>query len=85
MNPIHGCIKNFAPTPLVPFHFPSMVIASTTDPYCSIEIVQNMAKKWGSELKNVGDKHHIGNDAKLGDWTEGKSLFIDFIKKLKNP
>lgn len=63
--------KGFENTPLMPFDFPSIVVASTNDEYASIEYAQKLAMLWGSEFINVGNKGHINALSGLGFWEEG--------------
>lgn len=63
--------KGFKNTPLMPFDFPSIVVASTNDEYASIEYAQKLAMLWGSEFINVGNKGHINALSGLGFWEEG--------------
>ncbi len=72
-------IKNFSPVPEVQFSFPSIVIASQNDPYCAVRRAQRMAKSWGGQFMNVGDRHHLGDSANLGDWKEGLILLAEFL------
>ena len=43
--------RGFAPVPTDPLPFPSMVVASTTDPLVSVERAQGFAADWGSRLQ----------------------------------
>jgi uncharacterized protein len=80
-NPIPE-IQDFHPTPLKRFSFPTMLIASETDPYCDIEHSKTLAKHWGSTFHNAGDRHHIGSSANLGDWKEGQKLLESFLETI---
>lgn len=67
--------KGFENTPMLPFSFPSIVVASTNDPYASIEYTQTLARAWGSGFVNVGALGHINTQSALGFWDEGFALF----------
>jgi hypothetical protein len=54
--------------------FLSTVVASTNDPYVSLERASQFAQSWGSRLVNVGDGGHINSESGLGDWPEGFAL-----------
>ncbi len=71
----------FETTPLLPFDFPSIVVASTNDEYVSIEYAENLAKAWGSEFVNIGDKGHINTQSALGFWDEGFALLEKLRQK----
>ena len=74
-------IRNFAPIPLKKLYFPSILITSSNDPYISVERATILAKKWGSQLINIGHKGHINTESNLGIWEEGlnylESLEVD--------
>lgn len=64
----------FAPPPLQRFSFPSIVVASTDDPYSSLAHSQTYASVWGSRLVNVGAVGHINASSGLAQWLEGFAL-----------
>jgi len=64
----------FSVTPTKPFDFPSIVVASTDDPYATIEYTSHLAKAWGSKLVNIGAYGHINANSGLGVWAEGYEL-----------
>jgi len=64
----------FSTTPTKPFSFPSVVVASTDDPYGIIENSSSLAKAWGSQFVNIGACGHINASSGLGEWPEGYEL-----------
>lgn len=64
----------FAPVPVQPFPFPSIVVISTDDPYGSPEYSHELARAWGSRIVDIGNCGHINADSGLGDWPEGYAL-----------
>lgn len=58
------------PTNKLPF--PSIVVASTDDPYGGVPFSQACAAAWGSRWENIGPRGHINADSGLGDWDEGQ-------------
>lgn len=64
----------FSPLPLKPFAFSSIVVASTNDPYASLEFAKSAAYAWGSRFVNIGPVGHINSKSGLGEWDEGFSL-----------
>jgi predicted alpha/beta hydrolase family esterase len=58
------------------------VVASTDDPYGSLEYVQNRAQQWNSRLVKIGAAGHINALSNLGEWLEGKSIMDDFVESL---
>lgn len=67
-------IAGFDHPPLDPLPFPSVVVASTDDPYGSVEFAQSCAQAWGSHFVDAGARGHINADSGLGDWPEGYVL-----------
>ena len=61
----------FSPLPLKPLAFPSIVVASTNDPYGSAAFARSAASAWGSRLVNISAAGHINAKSGLGDWNEG--------------
>ncbi len=54
--------------------FPSMVVSSTDDPFCSAERSAQMASGWGSAAVSLGARGHINGESGLGNWPEGWAL-----------
>jgi len=64
----------FAPMPLVRLPFPSVVVASSNDPFVTIVRAQAFATAWGGEFVMIGEAGHINGASGLGDWPEGLAL-----------
>jgi predicted alpha/beta hydrolase family esterase len=64
----------FAPMPLDRLPFASRVVASTNDPYVTLERARSFAAAWGSELTLVPDAGHLNGAAGFGPWPEGYAL-----------
>jgi predicted alpha/beta hydrolase family esterase len=71
----------FAPMPLYRLPFPSVVVASTDDPYVTAERARTFAEAWGSRMVTVGDAGHINSQSGLGDWPAGFAL----LQELRRP
>lgn len=71
----------FAPMPLGRLPFPSVVVASTDDPYVTLERARTFAASWGSRLVTLGDAGHINGQSGLGDWPAGFAL----LQELRRP
>jgi len=65
----------FSPVPFHPFAFPSIVVASSNDPYGSLEFAGSCALAWGSRFINIGPAGHINSESGLGEWAEGFALY----------
>lgn len=64
----------FAPMPLRELPFRSIVVASSNDPYVSLERAHQFAAAWGSDLIAVGAAGHINTDSGHGAWAAGQQL-----------
>jgi len=73
---------SFANPPTEPFRFPSILIASSNDPYATPDYSRRRARQWGSQLVEAGDRGHINAGSGLGDWGEGRAMLGDFMTKL---
>jgi len=51
--------------------FPSVLLASQNDPFCSFARAKAMAAAWGARCIDYGMAGHINADAGLGDWPDG--------------
>lgn len=65
------------------FAFPSMIVASSNDPYSDLDFSQQCAEAWGSRLENVGAQGHINSSSGLGDWPHGKALLKALVESCK--
>lgn len=61
----------FSPVPVGQLPFPSIVVASTDDPYASLEYGKDCAASWGSGFVNIGAAGHINAASGLADWPGG--------------
>jgi predicted alpha/beta hydrolase family esterase len=73
----------FGPMPMARLPFPSIVVASSNDPYVSIERARRFADAWGSTLVDIGDAGHINGDAGFGPWPEGEAMLAAFCARLQ--
>ena len=74
--------SGFAPMPLERLPFPAALIASSNDPYCSIERARRFADAWGATLVEGGDLGHINAESGHGPWPEGVLRFGGFLSQL---
>jgi predicted alpha/beta hydrolase family esterase len=54
--------------------FPTTLIASTNDPWATIEKSELYAQNWGSEFINVGEAGHINILSGYGEWEQGYEI-----------
>lgn len=55
--------------------FPSLVVASSNDPWVQAETAEYWAGRWGSAYLNIGRAGHINVDSGYGPWPDGLRLF----------
>jgi predicted alpha/beta hydrolase family esterase len=55
--------EGFRPIPMAKLPFPSVMAASTNDPYLSLDRANEFGDAWGSRIENVGPLQHIGSNA----------------------
>ncbi len=67
-------VKRFAPFPRCRLPFPSVVVASEDDPFCSLARARHMATRWGASFLNIGAQGHINADSCLGVWPVGQNI-----------
>ena len=73
----------FGPYSRDPLPFPSVTVGSRTDPYCAVEVAEDLAAAWGSLFIDAGEAGHINIDAGYGPWPEGSMVFAQFLARLK--
>lgn len=76
--------RGFAPMPLKPLPFPSILVASEDDPFLSMERARLFADAWGSRLVEAGAVGHLNSASGLGPWPEGRKL-LDELLALPDP
>ena len=75
----HG---GFWPMPMTQLPFPSVLVASSSDPYCELDRARQFAAAWGATLIEAGDTGHINTASGHGPWPEGLMRFGGFLKHL---
>ena len=76
---VHG---GFTPMPLERLPFPAVLVASSSDPHCSMERARAFAEAWGATLVPAGDAGHINTASGHGPWPEGLMRFGLFLSRL---
>lgn len=69
-----GVLADFSPVPSQALPYPSIVVASSNDPFCSIRTAGAYARAWGSEMMRLQNAGHINADSGLGAWPLGLAL-----------
>jgi predicted alpha/beta hydrolase family esterase len=75
-------LNGWAPIPLAPLPFPSVVVGSANDPFASLERTGAFADAWGSRLVEIGDAGHLNTDSGHGHWPEGLRLLEAFCDEV---
>jgi uncharacterized protein len=73
---------DFRPIPRDPLPFPSLLVASSTDPFTSLETAADLAGAWGSEFHQAGEAGHINVASGHGPWPEGLLMFTRLMQRL---
>lgn len=54
--------------------FETIVVASTNDPWATLNKAKSFADNWGSKFVNIGDAGHINDQSGFGDWQQGQEI-----------
>jgi predicted alpha/beta hydrolase family esterase len=54
--------------------FPSVVVASRTDPYTTFARFERFAADWGARLVDAGEAGHLDTASGFGPWPDGERL-----------
>ena len=71
-NKVDNILTTETPIQLLPFR--TVLVASTNDPWMSIERAAYYANQWGSEFINIGEAGHINSLSGYGEWYEGLEI-----------
>ena len=78
-------LSTFAPAPRAPLPFPSILVASTDDPWIDLDAAHSLAVDWGSHFIDAGAAGHINAASGLGWWPEGQELLGRVIEAAGGP
>ncbi len=70
----------FRPLPMARLPFPSTLVASSDDPWLSIERAAELAAAWGSTFVDLGPQQHLGSECLLETWPVGRGLVEQLIE-----
>jgi predicted alpha/beta hydrolase family esterase len=82
LHAIPGMTADFARHNRVKLPFRSVLAASRSDPYCTVDEAQELAGAWGAEFSDAGDAGHINTASGHGPWPEGLMRFAGFLRSL---
>lgn len=72
----------YLPYPRRRLGFPSVLVASRTDPALPYAEAETLARDWGAALSDAGDAGHLNTASGHGPWPEGLMRFAGFLKGL---
>lgn len=67
--------------PARPLGFPATIVASSNDPWLSIERALGLAVRWGTNLIDLGNAGHINAESGFGPWPVGLALLQQFADR----
>jgi uncharacterized protein len=73
-------LSEFGPSPKTILPFPSIVVASSDDPWISVQHARDLAAYWGSHFFEAGPLGHINAASGVGWWDEGQELLDRVIR-----
>ena len=73
-------LPSWSPITLQTLPCPSLLLASSDDPFCELERARLFAYAWGSQFMDYGPCGHINADSGLASWPEGHVLLQDLMK-----
>jgi predicted alpha/beta hydrolase family esterase len=73
--------RGFAPMPVARLPFPSTVIASSDDPYVTLDRARAFAAAWGGAFVAPGKIGHINAASNLGDWPAGRGALEALLNR----
>jgi uncharacterized protein len=74
--------RGFQQVPSGRFPFPTLVVASTDDPFGSVDHARRCATAWRSEFVDVGPAGHINSDSGHGIWSAGLEMFNRWVQSV---
>ena len=63
-------LPSWSPVALQRLPFPTVVMASSNDPFCDLPRAQAFAQAWGSDFVHVGPYGHLNAASGLGRWPD---------------
>ena len=73
-------LPSWSPIVLQTLPCPSLLLASSDDPFCEPDRARMFASAWGAQFMDSGPCGHINADSGLASWPEGHVLLQDLMK-----
>jgi predicted alpha/beta hydrolase family esterase len=74
-------LARFGSCPRQPVPFPSFLVASRDDRFCSLRTAQMLSSDWGCRFEFAGAIGHINAESGIGDWHFGKKLLAQLLRE----
>ncbi|OGB32721.1 MAG: alpha/beta hydrolase [Burkholderiales bacterium RIFCSPLOWO2_12_FULL_61_40] len=74
-------LTSWAPVAMQALPFPSVLLGSHNDPYCSLERAQAFARAWGAQFLDYGHAGHLNAESGLGDWPQGHEILMQLMQE----
>jgi predicted alpha/beta hydrolase family esterase len=71
--------RGFRPMPLAPFNCPTIVVASSNDPFVDFARARHFSACWQARFIEAGPLGHINSASGLEDWPFGRALLDRLI------
>lgn len=78
-------LATFAPAPRTTLPFPSLLVASSDDPWIEMDTAHSLAADWGSHFIDAGARGHLNAASGLGWWPDGLELLERVIAASGGP
>lgn len=76
---------SFTGVPEMPLPFPTLIVASSNDPYATTTYANQRAQQWQTGMVEAGAYGHLNAASGLGEWYLGQSLLTAFMTGLGQP
>lgn len=70
-------LRGFGPVPRRSLPFPSVLAASSDDPFLALDRARALAADWGATLVDLGPCGHLNQASGHGPWPRGEALLAD--------
>ena len=81
-EPLCAQLHGWSPILRQALPFRCAVLASSNDPYCSLQRAHAFAQDWGAEFQDLGPLGHINAETQLSDWPAGHSTLLRLMQRM---
>jgi hypothetical protein len=76
-----GALHTFTPIPMKPLAIPALLMASDSDPYCTLDRAEAFAQAWRADLEIVTGGGHVNAESGFGPWPDGWLMVGDWLRR----